>query len=491
MTPLDMMVVDANAEALGIPRTSLMENAGSGLAQRIMNISKPCHVAIYSGNGGNGGDGFVTARYLLKHDFEVEVYLLSHPSRIRSTESRINWEVLQKIKSGGLAKLDLHIVTDSSQLKDNHAPIIIDAILGTGIQGKLREPISKAISIINKSSGYKIAVDVPSGLDPLTGQVFDKAVKADLTFSLHAIKLGVAKADAEFTGKIERYDIGIPLEAEIFMGPGDLLRLKKRDKDTHKGQNGKLLVLGGSSHYSGAPALAGLSALKSGVDICIIASPGAVAPVIRSFSPDLIVRSLSEDFITPNDVDQVLEISSHMNAIVMGCGMGENVETSQSITHLIKKLEIPIVIDADALRMLELDIITECDQEIVMTPHLSEFKSLFGYEVPFELKRRIEIVNSAAQEFKCTIILKGSVDIISDGHKTRLNSSGNPGMTVGGTGDCLAGLVGSLIAQGHNGYEAACLGAYINGRAGDMALRDYGYDYTASEIIDYIPKIKK
>ncbi|HEY0196671.1 MAG TPA: NAD(P)H-hydrate epimerase, partial [Methanobacterium sp.] len=250
MTPKDMMVLDTNAEALGIPRQSLMENAGRCLAYRIIHISKPCKVAIFAGTGGNGGDGFVSARYLANKGFEVEIYLLGHPSRIKSEETRKNWEVLQKIENFS-DLLQILIVEDSSDLHSTRAEIIIDALLGTGTQGKLREPISSAVDVINESKGIKIAVDTPSGLDPLTGKVFDKAVQADYTVTFHREKSGFKDAKERYVGEIYICDIGIPQEAEIFTGPGDLLRLKNRDLTSHKGQNGRVLIVGGSKDYSG------------------------------------------------------------------------------------------------------------------------------------------------------------------------------------------------------------------------------------------------
>ena len=203
-------------------------------------------------------------------------------------------------------------------------------MLGTGIQGKIKEPISSAIDIINKSRGIKIAVDMPSGLDPLTGEAPDKAVEADYTITFHKIKTGLKKAKIKYVGNIIVYDIGIPKEAETFLGKGDLLRLKKRDITSHKGNNGTVLVVGGSSDYSGAPTLAGLSAFKSGVDLVYVACPESVSSTIRSYSPDLIVNTLSHDFIVDDDVDKIIELSKKADSVVIGCGIGRDNETDFS-----------------------------------------------------------------------------------------------------------------------------------------------------------------
>lgn len=484
MTPKDMMVADANAEDLGIPKSSLMENAGKSVADHIIQTFDPCKVTIFAGTGGNGGDGFVAARHLLNNDYKVDLLLLGNPNKIKSSETLQNWIAIQNINLG-LNSLELNIIDDSSSLKIVNSPVIVDAMLGTGIKGKIKEPISSAIDIINKSNGIKIAVDVPSGLDPLTGKVPDKSVESDITITFHKIKSGLKKAKIQFVGNIVSYDIGIPREAETFLGKGDLLRLKKRGMASHKGNNGTVLVVGGSYDYSGAPTLAGLSAFKSGVDLVYLACPLSVSSTIRSYSPDLIVNTLHHDYIVEDDVDKIVELSKKADSLVIGCGMSREVETEAALNEFINKIEKPMVIDADALKLIDLSYIEE-KKDIVVTPHSAEFKALFDIKIPESLEDKIETVSKAARENDCVILLKGAFDIISNGKKTRLNKTGNPGMTVGGTGDCLAGLTGGLLAKGHDAFEAACLGAYINGRAGDMASVKYEYHFMASDMIKYI-----
>ena len=490
MTPKDMMVADANAVALGIPRTSLMENAGKCLARKIARDRRPCKVAIFAGNGGNGGDGFVAARYLLNQGFEVEVFLLIHPSLIKSEEARLNWEVLQQI-SRGFGQLNLEILLDSSYLRDTDAKIVVDALLGTGVRGKLKEPISTAVDIINQSNGLKIAVDVPTGVDPDSGMVNDKAVRADVTVTFHRVKVGLNIASVEYVGSIEVCDIGIPNEVEIFTGPGDLLRLQKRDHESHKGQNGRVMVIGGSQDYSGAPALAAFSSLRSGADLAVVTCPRVVSSVIRSYSPDLIVKSLGDDLLTPRDTEKILELAKNVDSVILGCGVGLEDETAVALSILLEEIQKPMIIDADALKIIEVEVLSQRDYETVLTPHKTEFKALFGQEVLGNLEGMAEVVLNASQHCGCTILLKSSVDIIASGDKLRLNNTGNPGMTVGGTGDCLAGLVGGLMAQGHHGFEAAFLGAYINGKAGDLAAEEYGYNFTATDILSFIPRVFK
>lgn len=485
-----MIVIDANAEALGIPRHSLMESAGKCLAYKIIHLAGPCKVSIFAGVGGNGGDGFVAARYLINKGYKVEVNFLSSDSTIKSEETRINWSILKKIEEYS-ETLKINIIRDSNNLKQIKADFIIDALLGTGTQGKLREPLSSAVDIINQSKGIKIAVDMPSGLDPLTGKVFDKAVKADFTVTFHAEKSGFTDAKKEYIGEVHVCDIGIPTEVEIFTGPGDLLRLKNRDTTSHKGQNGRVLIVGGSKEYSGAPALAALSALRSGVDLAVVACPSSVSSAIRSYSPDMIVRSLKGDYIGLDDVDLLLELSNEADLVIVGCGAGRKPETAKALSKLIGNVDKPLVIDADALKTLDLESIKKSTNDVVLTPHAHEFKTLFGREIPENLNQKIKTIKEASSISNSTVILKGSVDIIAFKEELKLNSTGNPGMTVGGTGDCLAGLIGALLAQKHSAYEAAFLGAYINGLAGDITAYKHGYHFKATDVIENIPEAFK
>lgn len=488
MDPMDMMVADANSEALGIPRSVLMENAGKCVAEKIFKISKKCKVAIYAAKGGNGGDGFVVARHLIQQGYNVELYFIGTESRIKSSESRLNWNIIQNL---GIYNSCLNIfkIHDSSQIETTNADVIVDAMMGTGVSGKLREPIATAVEVINDSDAVVVAVDIPTGMDPLTGSVYDKAVIANHTVTFHKPKTGLLNVDTKYVGDLTVCDIGIPMEAELFTGPGDIFRLKKREMNSHKGQNGRVLVLGGSENYSGAPALAALSALRSGVDIAVVACPNAVSGSIRSYSPDLIVRALSEDYVRFEDSSDILEISDNADSVVIGCGIGIKDETGLVLNEMVEKIQKPIVLDADALKIVDKSVVKDSDKKLVLTPHKAEFKAFFDVDIPEDLDDKIKAVESTATEFGCIILLKGVVDIISDGDRTKLNSSGNPGMSVGGTGDVLAGLVAGLISKGHDAFEAAFLGAYINGVAGDIAEKSYGYNFLATDVINQIPNV--
>lgn len=481
------MVVDANAEAMGISRSSLMENAGRSLAQKIAELVEPGRVTIFAGAGGNGGDGFVATRHLLNYGFGVEVLLLGHPCQIKSQETLINWNVLQKMDPT-MSDLQIRVGTDSSQIKKIRSDVVVDAMLGTGVQGEIREPFATAIGVINQSKAVKVAVDIPSGLNPLTGVVSHQAVKADHTVTFHRKKTGLEKASDDYVGTVHLCDIGIPRDAEVYVGPGDLLRLPKRYEKSHKGQNGRVLVIGGSKDYSGAPALAALAALAVGVDISMVACPEIVSSQIRSYSPDLIVKSLPSDVILPSDVDYILKLTERADTVVIGCGIGIEKGTKLAVNQILENIEKPVLLDADALKLVDLDLKNE-KIELVLTPHSMEFKALFGTAVPENMDDKIALVRNLTLKKPCTILLKGKTDLIGYNGLFKLNKTGNSGMTVGGTGDCLAGLVGGLMAQGHSGFEAGFLGAYINGRAGDMAQDKSGYNFTASQLLSLLPLV--
>lgn len=508
MNPLDMMVADFNAEYLGIPRLSLMENAGRALAYEISKINSNTNtkVIIFTGSGGNAGDGFVAARHLLNRGFKVKIVLLTHPSKITSKESLQNWAVLENMRPY-LYDLEIEICTDSSQIDfelmdsddlDSDENILVDAILGTGIKGDIREPTRSAINLINKSNSIVVSVDVPSGMDPLNGEVNDISVDANYTVTFHRAKTGLKESEfaSSKIGKLIVCDIGIPKEAEVFLGAGDLLRLKSRDLDAHKGANGRLLIVGGSKEYSGAPALAGLAALSAGADLVTIICPDSAAVPIKSYSPDLIVKNLPGNYINPEMLETILETSKKVDCVLLGCGAGDKEETKIALNALVEKLgEInkSMLMDADALKLVDKELVKN-QENLIITPHMGEFNSFFQKESPiilFDIKEKISAFQSISQQIKGTVLLKGKLDMIFNGEKFRLNKTGSPGMTVGGTGDCLAGLVAALCSQGHSTWDSACLGAFINGRAGEMAQDKWGNNFTASKMIEFLSEAMK
>jgi len=480
ITSSRMAAIDANCEYLGIKRLQLMENAGAAVANAVKKRINSGKVVIIAGKGNNGGDAFVAARHLSKYD--TSVILIGIKEEIKTPEALHNWNALEK------STIPLLQVTDSTEFDTaliKNADVIIDGIFGTGIKGKIREPESTAIDLINASDAFVLSVDVPSGFDPDGGK-FEKSVHAGLTLTFHKMKKGLLSKDAKkYAGEIEVVDIGIPKEAEFFVGYGDIKPFLTRPKESHKGDAGRVLVIGGGA-YSGAPALAALGALRAGADIVTVATPRNVADIVASFSPNLIVRALSGDRLNEDDVPVISGLIEKHDVVVVGMGLGTDEETIKAVEKIVPLCR-KAVIDADALGPFLIPLLHE---NIIITPHAGEMKRLSGMEVPKEEKEKLDFIKSFAKSNKATVLLKGAVDIISDGIEIRANRTGNAGMTVGGTGDVLAGLTGALFAK-HEAIEAACAGAFINGAAGDLAFLEFGFGLLATDVIDYIPKVMK
>ncbi len=509
MDPIDMMVTDYNCEYLGLSRLCLMESAGKSLAEEVGKIavytfSKPVKVVIFTGSGGNGGDGFVAARYLLNRGYDVDIYMLK--DNIHSSDAKTNLDILLNMKPrlSRLSIFNLKTMDDinnSEVARSNDSEfIIVDGLLGTGIKGALQTNIRRAIEIINESKGIKISVDVPSGMDPLTGDVDDLAVIPDYTISFHKIKTGVRNAEEEIVGGLVTADIGIPFEAEYFVNYGDFLRLKNRDLKSHKGNNGRLLIVGGSKDYSGAPAIAGMAAIGAGADLVYVASPEKSAEAIKATSPDLIVKSLDGDKLSLKHSDEIIELSEIVDAVLIGPGAGIDEDTSKLFNVLVAKIKKPIVLDADALKQVDLSL-TKNREDIILTPHIFEFKSFFNVERDLKLDidsydfkkvdENITEFQQIARQIKGTVVVKGQYDLILSGTKFRINKSGNPGMTVGGTGDALSGIATSLLAQGMNTFDSACLSVFINGLAGDEAFKEKGNGFSATDLVSHIGSVIK
>ncbi|MEM3436992.1 MAG: NAD(P)H-hydrate dehydratase [Nitrososphaerales archaeon] len=498
ITPEEMAIADENSEYLGVPRLLLMENAGRAIADVVkerLKKNQKSKVVIVAGTGNNGGDGLACARHLAGQA-DVMIILLGRAEEIKTEEASKNWQIIEKMFLNvryAQASDVQSLMNLRSEIED--ADIIIDAIFGTGIKGKIREPFSSAIDIINSARGFKIAIDVPSGLDPLTGDIHDKSVKADITVTLHKMKSGLIDKK-EITGNIVIAPIGMPPEAEILTGPGDVrYSMKPRDKYSKKGDFGRLLIVGGSREYSGAPTLAALAALRTGVDIAIIATPKSVADVIRSFSPNLIVRRLKDDYLTVEDIPELKSLAERCTSVLIGPGLGLEEETKTAILSFMKELEKdkPMVIDADALKALSEEPTCLKNYPVIITPHAGEFEIVTHSKIapPEKLRDRIDQVKREAKRMGLTILLKAHEDIISDGDHYKINLTGNPGMTVGGTGDVLSGIAATLLAWGVKPFRAACAAAFVSGFAGDLAVKDKGYHIVATDVIKKIPKVLK
>jgi len=489
ITSRGMRALEMNCEYFGVSRLQLMENAGRSVAAEIASRFTPekARVAVFCGLGGNGGDGFVAARHLTCLGFKVDVILAGISESITDDEARKNWLALQPLK--GI--VTFHEVHDSSLIPSIEAEVVVDALLGVGLKGTLRPPVLQMVREINKVKAFRVSVDVPTGIDSDSGDVLGKAVRANLTVTFHKKKPGLVKAK-RYTGQLVVRDIGLPSEFERFAGPGDVsLVVRPRPPEAHKGEFGRLLVVGGSEVFSGAPTLVAMAALRTGVDLTYIAAPQKTAYAISSISPDLITIKLEGDHLNPRNVAVIKRYLETSNAVVMGPGLGLHAETKKAVAEIVNLMEeakTPLLLDADGLKAFA-EFKRKVGFPLVLTPHAGEYRILTGREPPRDLEERATEVKKSAEELGAVILLKGHVDVISDGKHVKLNFTGNPGMTVGGTGDTLSGIIGAFLAQRADPFEAAVAGAFINGAAGDFVQSEKGYHMVPTDIIDWIPRV--
>jgi NAD(P)H-hydrate epimerase len=451
ITPGRMRAVDENAQALGVTSLQLMESAGKALAQSVLALN-PKTVLILCGRGNNGGDGMVAARYL-QHGVDTTVCYLDAGVRSPSCVHQ-----LAALRSCHVSLRPFVSTDDLRTLASffGKADVIIDALLGSGSEGTPKEPLASFIAMANASCATIVAADLPS-----------PGMRADRICAFHRPK--VKGSDVA--------DIGIPVEAEIGTGPGDLTIIPARKRTRHKGDGGEVLVVGGGP-YQGAPYLAGLGALRAGADIVRIASP-VFEPV-----PDLIYERLFGDRIGEEHTERLIALAEHADVVVCGNGLGlESHGAVLAIAPYCKK----VVFDADALRLP----LPKAAHETVYTPHAGEFARIAGrYPLPGDAADacgRARAAKPAAKELGATILLKGPVDVVTDGTRVRFNRTGDPAMSVGGTGDVLAGVCGALLCH-LPAFEAACIAAYVTGRAGERVAEKRGEGMLASDLVDRIPE---
>ncbi|MBI4052876.1 MAG: NAD(P)H-hydrate dehydratase [Candidatus Diapherotrites archaeon] len=440
-----MRILDANLAYYGISVADAMENAGKGVASEIEKRfcrGKRKKIAVFCGLGNNGGDGLVCARYLAKKN-SVHVFLAGRPELIKTPEAKLNWQRLKKTNA------KVKCISSASEISAGKFDIVVEALVGLGVEGRLKEPLHSIVAKLNALHAGKVAVDVPA-----------PGFKADLTVSLHNAKVNGAVV----------VGIGIPKELENFTGPGNVKILKRPAKNSHKGENGVVLLVAGSRKWHGAPVFAGLTASRL-CDLVLFATARENIPIAKKASPEFIVFPLQSALKEINKADCVL--------------IGPGLEPSASNKALIKKLlshkDKKFVLDATALRLANPYWL---NANCVVTPHRAEFKALFKAG-PNEKN-----VKAMAKKFNCIVVLKGSVDLISDGRAVYKNFSGNQGMTKGGTGDVLAGLIAGFAAT--NDLLLSCLAAaFLNGFAGDLLKEERGFMFNAQDLMEMIPRAKK
>lgn len=460
---LDMRVAEKNSEWLGVSATALMGAAGRGIAREARKLGDKWYV--FCGPGNNGGDGFAAA-YCLGRD--AAVYYSDEP---KSEAAKYYFNLIKGrnrvtriADAGSLPRLD---------------GIVLDCIFGTGVRGRIREPYKGMIRHINQSGCKVLSADLPSGIDPESGSAPDIVVRPDLIVAMHKCKF-IPKGGV----KTVVVDIELPKKAEKYVGPGDMLYVPARNEESHKSDNGRVLVVGGNDRFVGAPYFAGMAALTSGCDLAYVFAPADCAKRLAQMSPDLIVMSaVSRVHLRESDIGGILR--QDFDVLCLGNGLGAEKQTMELVRWLLKKVDNPMVIDGDAIRAIKG---WKGRENVVVTPHAQEFRDAFGGgALANDIKRRERAARDASRRFGGTILLKGKTDVIARRGKTKLNGTGNSYMTKGGTGDVLAGLCAGFMAQGTKPFNAACVSAFINGLAGDIAREKLGRAMLASDVLACLP----
>lgn len=490
-SPYEMLLIERASALLGVDSFALMENAGREIAKALAEGSfseafrekaleedhglSSKKIVFTCGTGNNAGDGFTALMHLLEKGCNAKAVLAAGEPKAKEAKKAYERLVEKSPEAVNAALNDL-----------NDADIIIDTIFGTGFRGAPAGEYAKAINAINTAKGTKVSIDVPSGFDCMagTGKLF---VRADQIYFLHASK----KVPSDSKAKTRILDIGIPSEAENIVFPRDAEKcLKERSATSHKGENGVVAIIAGSNSLSGAAMMSANSAktvFRSAADIVYALCPSKVSWLINLKIPEVISRKLEGDFLGRKHEKEIRETVEKCDAILIGPGIGKEKETFELVKSIVQGTGKKIVLDADAIRAVKG---MKFQGNVLLTPHAGEFEECFGEKLPKGFKERARIVESTAKKQDCTILLKGALDIISNGKKTVFNATGNSAMTTAGTGDVLAGICTALAAK-NNLFDAACSAAFINGYAGDKVFKEKNYGLIATDIIDEIPRAIK
>ncbi len=490
----------------GIPGIILMENAAKSAAKIFLDHFKPSYnsdIMVLCGKGNNGGDGYVMARYLHEEGMNVSVSILSEKISI-SGDALTNLQIIEKL---GLVIYEIEgdesIKTFKGRIKAHN--YIIDALLGTGLNSPVRGIYKKVIDEINLSGKPVMSIDMPSGLNADTGQIMGAAVRADLTVTFGFPKPGqLVYPGAELVGRLVNVDIGIPgmiidrtSVSHRLIEPDDFYTDIGRDKrETHKGSRGHLLIIGGSTGKTGAATLAAMAALRAGAGLVTVGIPKSLNIIMECKLTEAMTAPLSETdegTLSIKAEEDILRLISGKTAVAIGPGLSTNPETIELVCKIIKKCDLPMVIDADAINALSMiPGSLEClNEKKILTPHPGEMARLTGLETREVQASRLKICCEFAKKRHCYLVLKGARTIVSDpSGVTHINPTGNPALATGGTGDVLTGLITGFLARGLSEIKAICAGVYLHGLAADYFAEQKGEaGLIASDLLDIIPSL--
>lgn len=499
-------------ERLGVPSLTLMENAGKSVVafikQRFSKLGRR-RIVILCGKGNNGGDGFVVARHLLEMGARAATFLLAEAAEVRG-DAAVNLKRWQD------AARELRIVRDgngwqAAKAAVATADIIVDALLGTGVRGPVEGLLREAIEEVNRRrpEAAVVAVDIPSGLSADSGEKQGAAVMANSTVTFTAPKIGFFLGSAaRNVGQLVVRDIGSPVELVEEIGKGALRWLEPReltqfaiprDPEGHKGNYGHALIVAGSVGKGGAAVLASWAGLRVGAGLITVATPEPVLPIVSSHTPEVMTEPLPATetgsiSLRSLEYDRFENLLQGKRALAIGPGLSAHGETAQFVRTIIaKRLPLPIILDADGLNAFggRAQELKGSKEMLALTPHPGEMARLLGTTADDVQSRRLEVAQKAAADWDAYVILKGHQTIVAAPNgQTWINSTGNPGMGTGGTGDVLTGMLAGLTAQyGPKAWWWTLgFGVYLHGLAGDLASADVGQaPLMASDLIRAIP----
>ena len=487
-----------------IPSAVLMERAGEGIVRHLEEHYGPARsktITILCGKGNNGGDGLVVARLLRRRRAKVQVVLLT-PIAELSRDATTMYRRFVRI--AGRAATVRFRSPDQIRSLLAASDIVVDALLGTGLSSEVTGTYREAIELINGARKPVIAIDLPSGLHADSGAILGQAIRATLTITLGLPKLGLyVGAGIDQAGVIRVVDIGIPLtyvddiesRTQLLTTDSAFNALPERQLSAHKGTFGHAGIIAGSVGKTGAAALAARAALRVGAGLVTVATPNSVNDVLEAKLLEAMTLPLPETkarTLARSGLDRVVTFIQARTAIAIGPGLSTHPETVELVQSLMKYLDRPSVLDADALNALtgRMSLLTECKTPPILTPHPGEMARLEVDATTQSVNAdRIGTARRFARERGVFVVLKGARTVIArpDG-LVAICPTGNPGMATAGTGDVLTGMIVGLLAQGVSAWDAACAATYFHGSAGDMAAQQRGQaGMLASDLIDQIP----
>jgi hydroxyethylthiazole kinase-like uncharacterized protein yjeF len=504
-TAAEMRALDRRAiETLGVPGPRLMENAGRGAAALIAREWAPIRgkrILVLCGKGNNGGDGFVVARHLKGKGARPRVLLVGLRGEVKGDAAQAlgRWRgKVEEIRDEG------DMATAARAL--NEADLVVDALLGTGLTGPARGLVAQVIERLNKSAGRAgvpvVALDLPSGLGSDGGALLGPTVRATVTATFAGLKRSLlVYPAAELAGRVTVVPIGLP-QAEVNRGVSTFLLeeadirplFPPRPAEAHKGSYGHLLVIAGSLGKTGAAALAGRSALRSGVGLCTVATPASQQPIVAGFSMETMTEPVVEtasQSLAVKAREHLLELAMQRDAVALGPGISLDPETQALSRALVAEVPRPMIVDADALSALagHLDLLEEAPAPRILTPHPGEMARMLGVSIAQVQADRIETVRRFCVRYRVHLALKGARSVLgSPDGRIFINPTGNPGMATGGSGDVLTGMIGAFLARRFDPLPALQAGCFLHGLAGDIAAADRGEEgLVAGDIIEAIP----